>query len=301
MDMEVTTKEAAVYGLTVRAVYLVVAAEAWKQLGNPLSFFDLVIARRRNRTLKTRDTFGEGAVTRIPEEVWEEIKFRFVHEEFVDAEERLIKRLNPTPCSEASHDDSIRLSWSDNEVVPECNHCWNLCNDWNTDKVFRWDRETVAAMEELLGAFGLALVSQEPILVSLDPPDECPGAYEALALMAYPSQSRGRGSAHPQVGVKLYPADQPTDYTLGHTTVDISFDLPRDVNSRFIRLIRLFNMEVLESSVGKIVPLTGTARSTRKREDSATKAEPISGISDAPTTKIRPRWLLWMSADRWYP
>lgn len=139
-----TTKAAAVYGLTVRSVYLVLAAEAWKKLEKPLSFFDLVLDRRRSRTLNTRDHSRVGAVTRIPEEVWEEIKFWFVHEEYVDTEERLIKQMDSTPCPDLSHNDSIRLSCSDSEISPDCSHCVNLCSDWNSDKVFYWDRETVA-------------------------------------------------------------------------------------------------------------------------------------------------------------
>ncbi|GAA5838246.1 hypothetical protein JCM3766R1_001876 [Sporobolomyces carnicolor] len=71
-----------VYGLTVRAIHLFFAAEAWTRLEPTFRFFDLVSLRRRNGGLATRDEAGSGrAVSRIPNEVWDEIRYLLVQEE----------------------------------------------------------------------------------------------------------------------------------------------------------------------------------------------------------------------------
>ena len=92
-----------VYGLTVRAVDLLFAAHAWTRLEPTFRFFDLVFLRRPNGGLVTRDRGGGGGergISRVPNEVWEEIRYYLVQEEIEISQDTL---LGFVPCARPDH------------------------------------------------------------------------------------------------------------------------------------------------------------------------------------------------------
>ncbi|GAA5914606.1 uncharacterized protein JCM6883_004437 [Sporobolomyces salmoneus] len=85
-----TANATLVYGLTVRSASLVFAADAWTRLQHSFRFFDLVFLRRRKGGLVSSMDMGDGPVTMVPNEVWEEIQRWLVKEEIADSEDSLL-------------------------------------------------------------------------------------------------------------------------------------------------------------------------------------------------------------------
>jgi len=106
-------KATLVYGLTIRSGSLVFAADAWKRLSPSLPFFDLVFLRRRNGGLVSKEG-GHLAVTKIPDEVWEEVRHWLVQEEIADSEYNFLKAFEfaATHCSECQALGSC-IRWQD--------------------------------------------------------------------------------------------------------------------------------------------------------------------------------------------
>lgn len=109
-----------VYGLSIRSASLVFASDAWTRLANTFPFFDLILLRRRSNTLSY--TGGNDAVTRVPEEVWEEIKFWLVQEEVAVSEDKILSPL--------------RLDWSEDDDDDD----WEYNNEgWPVRKRMTWE------------------------------------------------------------------------------------------------------------------------------------------------------------------
>ena len=79
------------YGLTVRATGLITAAHAWTSLEPIFQFFDLLSLRKKQDTLilKKKGSIRRTALTRIPEEIWVEIRKLITKERLKSAEEEL--------------------------------------------------------------------------------------------------------------------------------------------------------------------------------------------------------------------
>ena len=78
-----TAKATLVYGLTVRTFDLAIAGKAWMRLRPVFRFIDLVSLRRRNRALVSRGrrVGDDPAIARIPNEVWDEIRYQLVQDQ----------------------------------------------------------------------------------------------------------------------------------------------------------------------------------------------------------------------------
>jgi hypothetical protein len=107
-------KATLVYGLTIRSASLVSAADAWERLSSTLSFFDLVFLRRRKGGLVSKGGGGYSAVTKVPNEVWEEMRHWLVQEEVADSEGKLLEDLR---CDDPNCDTCVPLGvctrWED--------------------------------------------------------------------------------------------------------------------------------------------------------------------------------------------
>ncbi|GAA5877999.1 hypothetical protein JCM16303_002811 [Sporobolomyces ruberrimus] len=264
------SKATVAYGLTVRAATLVFAADAWTRLAAPFSFFDLVFLRRRADTLRTSSGGGKDAVTRIPGEVWEEIRYWLVQEEIATSESVLL-----APIFDGNTDGLPELSWStlDDKIVWDRHH----------ERYLRW-------LDEHLGDWTESSLS--PIGVSNSEWESS----QSLALVAAPARLLKGDSSATVIEAKCGGDSGPDE----HTIVDLSFKLPSDMNQRFTRLIRLFNLEVVESSVNTIFSRTADTRLSDETTDNEekTKSESRSnGVKNTVTKKIRPRWLLWTMCE----
>ena len=140
-----------VYGLTVRAVDLLFAAHAWTRLEPTFRFFDLVFLRRPNGGLVTRDRGGGGGergISRVPNEVWEEIRYYLVQEEIEISQDTLLGFVPcDTPLCEARPPPHQRYKYSDlrNRCYGgSCGDCTDSLNEWGLENFARWDALTIA-------------------------------------------------------------------------------------------------------------------------------------------------------------
>ncbi|GAA5888787.1 hypothetical protein JCM16303_003012, partial [Sporobolomyces ruberrimus] len=183
--MSLAAKATVVYGLTVRSSSLVFASEAWGKLAKPLTFIGLILSRRRSDTLRTQEPIGGSAITRIPIEVWEEVRTWLVREEVADAEHSLLSDyLCDDPFPEQAKQANKRLNSRTFQDDSTCACCSKSFQDWIIDSVSAWDPERVSSIETLLLSFGLALGSSDPIPLDAV---HWVGEFD-LALVAFPSR-----------------------------------------------------------------------------------------------------------------
>ncbi|GAA5847076.1 hypothetical protein JCM3766R1_000605 [Sporobolomyces carnicolor] len=252
-----------VYGLTVRAVDLLFAARAWTRLEPTFRFFDLVFLRRRNGSLITRSERSGGvrAISRIPDEVWEEIRYQLVQEEIAISQNTAARK---KLCTE----------------LPENLYSWSYL------ELGMWMPERVTHIAGFVKAFGLALPMSQPLKIEPNRDDQT----TALALLAAPSNFRQ--SLKDTAVIRAECGEERT--TNECTIVDISLDgLPLDIDSRFRRFIELFNLEVVGSAVDAMSPVSNQGGAKRARETTrgSDRSTP-HGLKDRVTTEIKPRWRL---------
>lgn len=87
-----------------------------------------------------------------------------------------------------------------------------------------------------------------------------------------------------------------------HSIIDLSLELPPEIDERFTRLVRLFRLEVVNSSINEISPrvprneaLEDTNKGKKKEFESESE---LSGIRNVVTREIRLRWLLWTTCEK---
>lgn len=122
-----------VYGLTVRSADLVFAADAWTRLQHSFLFFDLVFLRRRNGGLTTKRGVTDGPVTKLPNEVWEEIRSWVIKEEIADSEDNLLGALLcDVPTCQVRPPPPELMSWERVQKRPfnECDYCCDAFIDF---------------------------------------------------------------------------------------------------------------------------------------------------------------------------
>ncbi|GAA5878039.1 hypothetical protein JCM16303_002827 [Sporobolomyces ruberrimus] len=278
-----TANAAVVYGLTVRSASLVFAADAWTRLEDTFPFFDLVFLRRRSNSLTA--SLGNQAVEKLPNEVWEEIRFWLVGLEMVDSEYKL---LEPFCCP--MYDDADPLArkpvrWIDQEKVERCEVHDTAFYEWVYLNIGRWQSAGRSNIDALLSRFGLERACGCPISI-----DDYPGS-DDLALISVPSRFT-RGDFERSIVTADCGGGQDPDQ---QTIVDVSFKLPPNVNQRFKQLVRLFNLEVVESSINKV-----SSKPAPKAQVQATKKTTkakCNGIKNKVSKEIRPRWLLWTTCE----
>ncbi|GAA5851005.1 hypothetical protein JCM3766R1_007099 [Sporobolomyces carnicolor] len=145
-----------VYGLTVRAVDLLFAAHAWTRLEPTFRFFDLVFLRRRNGGLVTRDQGGGGerAMSRVPNEVWEEIRFHLAREETEISQDTVLGfLLCDNPKCESRPPAHRRYKYSDlweRCGDGSCDDCLQSLDEWIQNNVAYWDASHHATDESTI-------------------------------------------------------------------------------------------------------------------------------------------------------
>lgn len=117
--------------------------------------------------------------------------------------------------------------------------------------------------------------------------------YDSLALIAAPSQLRHPdGSQSVTFSADCHGDEGPDE----HTLIDISVALPRKIVQRFLRVIRYFNFDVINSSVNKLSNKVTRVNEGRKNSiERAPKDAKLSGVQKRLTNKIKPKWKLWMT------
>ncbi|GAA5914618.1 uncharacterized protein JCM6883_004440 [Sporobolomyces salmoneus] len=282
-----------VYGLTVRSASLVFAADAWTRLQHSFRFFDLVFLRRRKGGLVSSTDMGDGPVTRLPNEVWEEIRHWLVKEELAGAQDSLLGPLfcvDPTCQLRPPHWE--RVTWL-NYTAMNFDHCYGCeggADEFYRDAIQNWDEPHRSCdMRSLLSNFGLALPLDKAIHTETD--WTFLSDRSVLALISAPSAFGEDDSGETCTTAECGGDTNPDE----HTIVDVSFqNLPSDIDQRFERFIKLFDLQVVESSVNKLSPKSSKSRNKEEEENKATtEAKPKNGVRDEVSKKIKPVWKLY--------
>ncbi|GAA5877997.1 hypothetical protein JCM16303_002810 [Sporobolomyces ruberrimus] len=282
------SKVAVVYGLTVRSASLLFAADAWTRLAPLFAFFDLVLLRVRSDTLKCVDQGGGDAVSQWPKEVWQEIRLWLVLKEVEDSEHGIL-----SPAFQKWF-RGRKLKWS---TVRE--RCIGVVlggwfGEWCGENIDAWNGGQVSAMERLLAYFRLELPFCKPIIGM----GKLALRAASLALIAAPSRFLEGESDQ----VTIDSREGVNGGRDEHSMIDLSLELPPEIDERFTRLVRLFRLEVVDSSINEISPrvlrneaLEDTDEGKKKEFESESE---LSGIRNIVTREIRPRWLLWTTCEK---
>lgn len=148
-----TAKATLVYGLTIHSSSLVFAANAWTRLSQTFNFFDLLMLRRRTGDLITRNKNGRGAVTKVPEEIWEEIKKYNVLEELAVSEDHFLSPLicNDSRCRvEPAPEAGVTWEQLVDVDEEECAYTWNLFEEFALANIATWTERTISVSFPLL-------------------------------------------------------------------------------------------------------------------------------------------------------
>ncbi|GAA5909249.1 uncharacterized protein JCM6883_005820 [Sporobolomyces salmoneus] len=278
------------YGLTVRATDLVTAAQAWPGLRPTFRFFDLLLLRRRNGTLSSSGLL-QGLIDKVPVEVWEEMKHWTVLAEMEDAEHRFLAPFLDWIDEDPKYWDveiPARKSWDlIRNGIPGCRpqewlHYSDAYNDM-LDEFKRGDATAFAPIHRLVASFGLALPLSRTI--TLDPQKW--SDLDDVVLITTPSRVERDGSSYPTIS-----AEAGYDEQDEHTLVNVSLDLPRNANLRFVRFIRTFGLEVVEvsqSTLRSVAPGPDVKNDSRKGL-AGIKQEEVKTVRE-----VKPRWMLYTS------
>ncbi|GAA5993642.1 hypothetical protein JCM5350_003042 [Sporobolomyces pararoseus] len=273
-----------VYGLTVRSADLVFAADAFTRLRQTLPFFGFVLLRRRSGGLSSSLRAGRGVVpiTEVPDDLWERIRHCLIREEIAESEDTLIGRLLcDDPTCQVRPPPSQRMTW---ERMYEmrfdiCHRCEGAFDQFAMGEIKDWEEPILSNIVKLLSAFDLALPSHTSLPTKKRWYES--GDYTASALIAAPSVFETGKSDE-----ALINTEPSVDDYVGHTIVDISTaNLPLDIDQRFERLIKLFSLEIVDTTIDKIAPrLNGSAVTPSRGK--ASRGE----TNEEVTSKIKPGW-----------
>ncbi|GAA5914565.1 uncharacterized protein JCM6883_004419 [Sporobolomyces salmoneus] len=245
------------YGLTVRATDLLTAAQAWPHLEPTFRFFDLLFLRKRNGTLTSRGKL-RGLIEEVPVEVWEKIRKGVVRRGMIDAENSFLS-------------------------LPEYLFEGTGFPDKFNNLKRGYDDGIAEAIHQLVAAFGLA----HPLgrFITLDPQEWY--SLDDVALVTIPNRVRRNDSSYPTIS-----AEAGYDEQDEHTLVNVSLDLPRNANLRFLRFVRTFNLQVVEVSQST---LHCVAPSLEPKNDSRKGLAGIEQEEVKNVKEVKPRWILYTS------
>lgn len=130
-------------------------------------------------------------------------------------------------------------------------------------------------IDDFLSHFGLALGFDTPI----------PCRSEDLALISVPSHS----AVHDSTSVTVGPESEEKEAPDQNVIVDFSVNLPANIDQRFTRLVRLFNLKVVDSPIDAISFSAKDATTDNKEK----KKSMLTGVKNIVSNEIKPRWLLW--------
>ncbi|GAA5998069.1 uncharacterized protein JCM10292_002301 [Rhodotorula paludigena] len=257
------------YGLPVRAWTLVDAATAWPRLKPVLPFFSLVELRLKNGSLRT-DT--PSAIERIPLEVWEIVKEELVRVEI--ASTSLAATAFEHACTfdgDCLFRQNLKCSQKqDWEALSPANMC-ESCDEGLDNFVLLADgSEWSSLVHSMVTAFGLAIAS----LLWVRPSDaDYVDPASAFYLCVSPSAAL-EADCGGQSG--------PDELSIATPTSDV----PRNAKTRFLRLIRLLQLDPV--SVTGLTP-NPPAEPTPRRMLRNPDRRKIEGITLA---EVEPRWVV---------
>ncbi|GAA6034959.1 hypothetical protein JCM8097_002114 [Rhodosporidiobolus ruineniae] len=147
------------YGLFVQTLPLILAAQAWPQLKQPLKALDWISQRRTNGTLETT-TSQVGTIKRVPGEVWDMIKRELVGDELAQAQEDFIGRhaaVGDTDCDGCRPDGLSKRQAYTPELFARCDGA--LDDFLATGEMMGALERAETAINGILGSFGLAMAA----------------------------------------------------------------------------------------------------------------------------------------------
>jgi len=131
-----TAEATLAYGLTVPATAVYFAVKAWPRLKPVLRFFDFVFLRRRKGTLSILPE--SDAVAKVPDEVWEEIRYQLVQHEIADSEDRLLgPLLCDSPICPVRPSISSMVRWRSFRKSG-CTECRESFEEWTSEELNYW-------------------------------------------------------------------------------------------------------------------------------------------------------------------
>ncbi|GAA5987415.1 hypothetical protein JCM5350_002752 [Sporobolomyces pararoseus] len=288
------------YGITVQVPELITASRAWPALEPVFKFFDLLFLRRKQGTLESRvggDDVKRSVLEKVPVEVWEEVRQWTVVSQMEEEEDKLLRPFAGFCCdsSDVSEGEcncqeprNKKLGWEKlSQGIPPC----------FTEESLRCDDEYISLLHDftvgranvlgpfhrLVAAFGLA--HPLPRTITLDPDDWF--NLDDIAFISIPFEAERSGSSHSTIS-----AEAGYDNQDEQTIVDVSFDLPPDADSRFLRFVRTFNLRIVEVSNGSFKSVPPNPRAKPELRSN------LAGIGKGRTKivkEIRPRWKLYSS------
>ncbi|GAA5948410.1 hypothetical protein JCM3765_001410 [Sporobolomyces pararoseus] len=275
------------YGLTVRATGLITAAEAWPSIEQTFKFFDLLLLRKQNGALRSsaRAEGKQDVITKIPVEVWEEIRGWSTRKQLEEAEDKLLRRFFQK-CDQSLHCPCWYigpLSWGIlKSGIEGCPNFENASENrelgefWETFSVGYQELESI---HRLAAAFGLAHPLPEFVSFHLEWCD-----LADLAFIAIPYRDRD--------------TDETNISTLAMTNslqdqrilIDVSLELPLDADQRFVRFIRTFSLEVVRIDNGLLRAAPPKAKVEQDLSMGITGIRPGAAKS---VDEIKPGWKLY--------
>ncbi|GAA5993637.1 hypothetical protein JCM5350_003039 [Sporobolomyces pararoseus] len=292
------------YGLTVRATGLITAAHAWTSLEPIFQFFDLLSLRKKQDTLilKKKGSIRRTALTRIPEEIWVEIRKLITKERLKSAEEELFHVcMKSCPNDWCSCLSLTKYKWKaivGRKNIPSCLE--NFFREFLEGRV-----KALKPVHHVLSYFGLA----HPLtrLIPLNPDN--PVDLNSVALIALPSRT--------DVGAYSTISAEHSRPHNEHSMIDVSLKLPLDADARFVRFIKLFNLQVVSTSISTLrittqpsidEPYDGQEEDVGREKRQQTsklrnKIAPLVGLKglkneneEKESKEIKPGWILYTTA-----
>ncbi|GAA5993639.1 hypothetical protein JCM5350_003040 [Sporobolomyces pararoseus] len=169
---------------------------------------------------------------------------------------------------------------------------WEEVRQWTvddkfTDMFFDLTLGNVGALDpfhRLVAAFGLAHPLPRTIILDKD----IWHSLNDIAFIAIPSGAQRGNSCSSTISAEAGYGNQDEQ-----TIIDVSLDLPSDADSRFLRFVRTFDLNVVEVSNGvlKSIPPNPQAKPPLRSELAGIGEERIKIVKE-----VRPRWKLYSSA-----
>ncbi|GAA5994093.1 hypothetical protein JCM5350_006414 [Sporobolomyces pararoseus] len=285
------------YGLTVRATGLITAAHAWTSLEPTFQFFDLLSLRKRRDTLivQFKGSTRRRSLEKMLEELWGEIRKLITEEEVRLGEHEMLDEYRDY-CGE-----------------PDC-ACLNLKETTWNKILSNLDEYLLEDLEQFFNDFCVSLAhASSPVLrllsyfglshplarlIPLNPDN--PVDLNSVALIALPSRT--------DVGAYTTISGEHSETHNEHTLVDVSLKLPLDADSRFVRFIKLFNLQVVSTSISTLRVTTqpptdeSLGHEEEEEEESSESSEQkkiagLKGPKDEHSEDIKPGWRLYTACD----
>ncbi|GAA5885091.1 hypothetical protein JCM6882_007224 [Rhodosporidiobolus microsporus] len=284
------------YGILVRTISLCLAAEQWAAVFPGLAAVELIKLRRRKGTLATRTSeggVGTGAVSRVPEEVWDLVKGELVRVVTEEVERHFVLQAHegvdvnragpPSPKLEALQQVNDEERY-DLAHLLQCEAC-----DWGLDMTdLKQTHEEL--IDQLLLDFGLLLPDED--CVSWD--EAADSEFYSLCLITLNLRKTGRNDSTDTTWAKKNIEVRHGHSDASQTVMSFSpsfFDLPPNANARF----KSFLSSGLTLQTGNFFSSASEYASLGGRKKRPMPEEQKKGVDSAGDefSTDEPRWMLW--------